>query len=162
MSKPFGIGFGVALAVILVIVWIAYARTKGNHLEPMGKIGKVRTQQVDENEMFVILDFSLQNDSDRQMVVRSVESSLEMPDGSSVDGHVVAAKDLDNVFKNYPMLGEQYNPPLRARDVLRGHERIDRMVGVRFDVPESEFGKRKDLALRIEDITGPVAELKTR
>jgi len=120
----------------------------------------VRAQKVDDNEVIMILDFSLKNDSDQEMVVRSVEASLDAADGSTVTGAMVAARDLDNVFRNYPALGEQYNTALKARDSVKGHESLDRMVGIRFDVPEDTVLKRKDVVLRIEDITGPVAELR--
>jgi len=160
MSKAFGIAFAVALVIIAFLVWRGFVETKGNHLEPTGKIGKVRAQKVDDNEVIMILDFSLKNDSDQEMVVRSVEASLDAADGSTVTGAMVAARDLDNVFRNYPALGEQYNTALKARDSVKGHESLDRMVGIRFDVPEDTVLKRKDVVLRIEDITGPVAELR--
>jgi hypothetical protein len=162
MSKPFLAAFGIAIAVIALLVWQGLVSTKGNHLEPTGKIGKVRAQKVDDNEMIVILDFNLKNDADREMVVRNVESSMDTADGASVNGSIIAGKDLANVFSNYPEIGEQYNTPLKARETIPGHQAIDRMVGIRFDVPEESWQKRKDILLRIEDITGPVAELKAK
>jgi hypothetical protein len=162
MSKPFMVAFGVAIAVIALLVWQGFVSTKGNHLEPTGKIGKVRAQKVDDNEMIAILDFNLKNDADREMVVRGVESSIDTADGSSVNGSIIAGKDLANFFRNYPEVGEQYNTPLKAREIIAGHQAIDRMVGIRFDVPEETWEKRKDVMLRIEDVTGPVAELKAK
>jgi len=38
MSKAFGIAFGVTLAIIGFLVWQGFVATKGNHLEPTGKI----------------------------------------------------------------------------------------------------------------------------
>ena len=162
VSKPFAVAFAVALLIIGFIVWRGFVETKGNHLEPAGRIGKVSAQKVDVGETVMVVDFNLRNESDRVMVVRSVEAVLEAADGSPVTGSTIAAKDLANVFRNYPDLGEQYNPPLRARDQLGPHETFDRMVGVRFDVPDEAIAKRRDFVLRIEDITGPVAELKVK
>lgn len=162
MSKAFGIAFAVTLVVIALLVWRGFVATKGNHLDPVGKIGKVRAQKVDDNEVVVVLDFKLRNDSDINMVVRSVESNIDAADGSVVNGNIIAVADLANVFRNYPDLGEQYNPPLKARDELKAHDSIDRMVGFRFDVPEEAVLKRKDIVLHVEDITGPVAELKAK
>ena len=122
----------------------------------------MRAQKVDENEMIVILDFSLKNDADIAMVVRNVEASLDTADGASVNGSLIAGADLANFFRNYPDIGEQYNPPLKARESVAGHQVVDRMVGIRFDVPEDAVQKRKDIVLRIEDITGPVAEMKAK
>jgi hypothetical protein len=154
--------FGIAIAVIGLLVWQGFISTKGNHLEPKGQIGKVRAQKVDDNEMIAIIDFKLKNDADIAMVVRNVEASIDMADGSSVNGSVIAGTDLANFFRNYPSIGEQFNPPLKARDTVAGHQTVDRMVGVRFDVPEETMDKRKDIVLRIEDITGPIAELKAK
>jgi hypothetical protein len=147
---------------IAFVVWRIGVATKGNHLAPITKVGKVRVQKVDEEESIVFLDFSVNNDSDRKLVVRTVEAHLDSPDGSSTDGNVVAARDLDNIFKNYPALGDQYNPPFKAWDEVKPHERIDRMIGIRFDVPDAKIANRKDFDLRLEDISGIVVDVKTR
>jgi hypothetical protein len=161
-SKAFGIAFAAAILVIAIVVWGGFVETKGNHLAPAGKIGKVRSIQVDDNEAILVFDFNLKNDSDVLMTVHSIEGSLDASDGSTVEGSMVAAADLANVFRYYPGLGEQYNPPLKARDTLAGHADTDRMVALRFDVPAAVVDKRKGVTLRIEDITGPVAELKAK
>jgi len=160
MSKPFSIGFGIAAIVLAFVVWRGFVETKGNHLEPKGKIGKIRAEKVDENEMIAIIDFNLQNDADVELVVRTVESEMTTAEGSPVNGSIIAAGDLDNFFRHYPNIGEKFNPPLKARDVLPGRQSTDRMVGVRFDVPEDAWAKRKGVTLRIEDRTGPIIELK--
>src|SRR5689334_7539732 len=128
MSKAFGIAFAAALIVIALLVWRGFVVTKGNHLDPVGRIGKVRELKVDDKEVVVVLDFNLKNDSDINMVVRSIEGHIDADDGSVIDGHMIAVADLFNVFRNYPELGEQYNPPLKERDQLRAHDSIDRMV----------------------------------
>ena len=143
-------------------MWRIADATKGNHLDPIAKVGKVRIQKVDENESIVVLDFSVDNDSDRKLVVRTVDAQLDSPDGSTTDGSVVAAGDLANIFKNYPLMGEQYNPPFKAWDEVKPHERIDRMIGVRFDVPDDKLAKRKDIDLRLEDLSGIVVNVKTK
>lgn len=160
MSKPFTIGFGVAVVLIAFLIWRGFVETKGNHLEPTGKIGKIRAEKVDDNEMIAIIDFSLQNDADIEMVVRGMEADLTAADGSTVKGSIIAAPDLDNFFRYYPNIGEKFNPPLKMRDALAGHQSTDRMVGIRFDVPEDTWVKRKGISLRIEDKTGPITELK--
>jgi hypothetical protein len=162
MSKPFTIGFSIAAVILAFVIWRGFAETKGNHLDPKGKIGKVRAEKVDDNQMVAIVDFSLQNDADVEMVVRNIEVELTTADGSKVNGNVFAAKDLDNFFRNYPQIGEKYNPPLKARDTLAGRGSTDRMVGVGFDVSEDVWAKRKAVTLRIEDRTGPITELTSR
>ncbi len=141
-------------------MWWALAATKGNHLAPITKIGKVRIQKVDENESIAI----------------STSASITIPTASwwygpwtrssirrtvlPLDGNIIAARDLDNVFRNYPDLGERYNAPFKAWDEVKPHERLDRMIGVRFDVPDAKIARRKDIDLAPEDISGTVVDLK--
>jgi hypothetical protein len=124
-------------------------------------VGKLRIQKLDENMSVVILDFSVDNDSDRKLVVRTIDATLDGTDGSSTDGHVIASRDLLNIFKNYPEL-EQFNPPFKAWDEVKPHERIDRMIGMQFDVPEDKLAKRKDIDLRLEDLTGVSVHVLTK
>ena len=159
MSKPFGIAFGVALLIIVVIVWTAFSKTSGNHLAPEGRIGKVRVQPVTDDISFMVIDFEMKNDSDRDMIVHSISASVDAS-GENVEGTPVAAGDLEGAFHNYPALGEQFNPVLKERDVLHAHQSLDRMVGIRFDVPAGKLEHRQKLDLKIQDVTGPVLELK--
>jgi len=160
MSKAFGIAFGAAILVIVILVWTGFVKTRGNHLAPTGKIGKVRVQNLDKDMAMMVLDFRLDNDSDRPMIVRNIEASVELPDGDTVTGEPFAAGDVANVFRNYPLLGDQYNPPLKARDHVPPHGSIDRMVGIGLKAPPDQVEKWKHVTLRVEDITGPIAELK--
>jgi len=93
-------------------------------------------------------------------VVRSLQPSFDRKDGSSVDGDMVAARDIDNIFRNYPDLGEQYYPAMKSQDILPPNGSIDREVVVRFDVPQDTFARRKDVVLRVDTNGGVVAELK--
>jgi hypothetical protein len=153
VSKPFGIAFGAALVVILILLWVGFSSTAGNHLAPTGHIGKVRVQAVTDNVSFVVLDFNMKNDSDRNMIVHSITGTV-----GDVDGSAVAASDLEDAFHRYTDLGEQYNPVLKERDVLPAHKSLDRMVGIRFDLPADKVEGRK-ITLKVQDVTGPVLEL---
>jgi hypothetical protein len=159
MSKPFLITFAAAVTVIALLIWFGFRETAGNHLVPTGTIGKVRTVKATDDVTFMVIDFKVKNDSDRDMVVRSMETALASPDGSTVTGGAVAVADITNAFKSYPELGEQYNPVMRERDVVPAHQALDRMVGVRFDAPFDKVEARKRVTLRVEDVTGPVLEL---
>ena len=159
MSKVFGITFAAVVAVIAALVWIGFARTAGNHLVPAGSIGKVRTVKATDDVTFMVIDFKVKNDSDRDMIVRSVEAAIDTADGAPVVGGGVAGADVKSAFLNYPVLGEQYNPVLKERDTIKAHQELDRMVGVRFDMPLEKVESRKRVVLRLEDITGPVLEL---
>ena len=153
MSKAFRIAFGGAVAVIAVLLWYGFATTKGNHLAPTGKIGKVRVQKVTDDVCFVVIDFNVKNDSDRDMIVHSVTVTIDRPEGS-MDGLAVSARDLEDAFRSYPTLGEKYNPVLKDRDTVPAHQELDRMVAARFDVPVEKVEERRKLTLRVEDVTG--------
>jgi hypothetical protein len=93
------------------------------------------------------------------MIVHSVETAIDTADGNTVMGSGVAGADIGNAFKNYPLLGDQYNPVLKERDTIPAHQEVSRMVGIRFDAPAEKVDSRKRLVLRVEDVTGPVVEL---
>ncbi|HEY3826803.1 MAG TPA: hypothetical protein VGL82_19725 [Bryobacteraceae bacterium] len=159
MSKPFLITFGIAVVVIGALIWLGFAKTEGNHLAPTGSIGKVRTIKAADDVTFMVIDFKVKNDSDRDMIVRNVESQVDTTDGSTIMGNGVAATDIKSAFRSYPLLGEQYNPILKERDTIPAHQEVDRMVGLRFDAPADKVESRKRVILRLEDVTGPVLEL---
>jgi hypothetical protein len=159
MSKPFGIAFGVAVAVIAVLVGIGFHTTKGNHLAPVGAIGKLRTLKIADDITLMVVDFNVKNDSDRDMIVRTVDGTIDTTDGAQQSSSVSAA-DAVEAFRDYPLLGEQYNPVMKARDVVPAHRVLDRMVCLRFDVPYDKVEARKAFTLHVEDVTGPVLELK--
>jgi hypothetical protein len=159
MSKAFGITFAAAIVVIGALIWFGFAKTEGNHLAPTGSIGKVRTVKATDDVTFMVIDFRVQNDSDRDMIVHSVETAIGTADGNTLMGSGVAVADIKSAFQNYPLLGDQYNPVLKERDTIPAHQAVNRMVGVRFDAPVEKVESRRRLVLRVEDITGPVAEL---
>lgn len=159
ISKPFAVAFGVAIVVIGIAIWLGFAETKGNHLAPVGKIGKVRVQPLDENSAMMVIDFNLRNDSDRPMIVRRIEATVQLPNGDSVTGEPFAAADVQKVFRTYPLLGEQYNPPLKDQDEVPPHGSIDRMVGINLSAPPAQVQNWKQVTLRVEDVTGAAAEL---
>jgi hypothetical protein len=159
MSKAFVITFAAAIVLIAGLIWFGFEKTEGNHLAPVGSIGKVRTVKATDDVTFMVIDFKVKNDSDRDMIVHSVETAIDTADGNTVMGSGVAGVDIESAFRSYPLLGDQYNPILKERDTIPAHQQVDRMVGVRFDTPVEKVETRKRVVLRLEDVTGPVVEL---
>jgi hypothetical protein len=159
MTKAFGITFAAAIVVIGALIWLGFAKTEGNHLAPTGSIGKIRTVPATDDVTFMVIDFRVKNDSDRDMIVHSVEAAIDTADGNTVMGGGVASADIKSAFRNYPLLGDQYNPILKERDTIPAHREVNRMVGIRFDIAADKVESRKRVVLRVEDITGPVVEL---
>ena len=162
MSKIFLYTFATALAVIGFVVWRGFVNTSGNHLAPLGKIGKVRVQKMDDSTSLAIVDFNVRNDSDRNMVVRSLDLAVNMLNGTRVEGSIVSASDAAKVFAAYPTLGEQYNQGMKERDKVAPLESLDRMIISRFDSPWTEMEKRKNISLTVEDITGPTLRMEAK
>jgi hypothetical protein len=149
----------VGLVVIAIAVaWILYMQ-RGSHIEPVGKILKVRTLAMDENSAVAVIDFRIQNTADFPIVVREVTVTLAEADGKTDDGSSVAEMDAKRLFQYFPVLGEKYNDTLKMHDHIKPHETLDRMIAVRFEIPQARVDGRKTLKLRVEDVDGPSGEL---
>jgi hypothetical protein len=162
VNKAFGIGFAVAVLVIIGFVWAGFVKTKGNHLAPTGWISNVRVQSLQPEETLMVIDFGLINDADVQMVCSTIDPWIVTRDGRELHGSLFASDDMAKTFSFYPALGPMLYPPLPLRGTIDGHKTVKLMVGVEFDVPAAVVENRKSTTLRIEDITGPSVELTAR
>ena len=147
----------IGLLVIGVAIWAVLYKQQGAHIDPKGSILKVRTLKLDANSSAAVAEVRLTNDSDYPLVARTIEMSAVTK--TDVPGNIVAELDVKQLFKYYPVLGEQYNPVLKAREKVPPHGSIDREVCAQFQIPVEELDQRKDLIVRVEDITGPTAEM---
>ena len=132
---------------------------RGAHIEPAGKILKVRTLALDENSSVAVIDFRVVNSSDYTVIVREVAVTLDQPNGTASDGTVVSEVDARRLFQYYPVLGQKYNDSLIIRDRIKPHETLDRMIAARFEIPVAQLDARKRLKLRVVDVDGPSGEL---
>lgn len=132
---------------------------RGAHIEPSGKILKVRTLALDDNSSIAVVDFRVVNSSDYTVIVREVTLTTEQPNGATSDGTVVSETDARRLFQYYPVLGQKYNDSLIIRDHIKPHESLDRMIAARFEIPVAQLDARKRLRLRVVDVDGPSGEL---
>jgi hypothetical protein len=147
---------GIGLVVVAIaIVWML-AATRGSHVELVGSILKVRTLPLDENSAAAIIDFRVRNPSDYMFIVRKVEVTMEDPSGKVEDGMVISEGDAKSLFAYYPVLGQKYNESLLIRAHIKPGESVDRMLAVRFEVPEKLVQQRKSLRVRIVEVDSPV------
>jgi hypothetical protein len=158
MSKTFALTFLFGLLVVGAAIWVLFIKQEGAHIEPKGSILKVRTLKLDDEHSAAIVEVRLLNNADYAVVARSIEVSAVAGSGE-VQGNVAAEMDVKNLFKYYPALGEQFNPVLKARDQVPPRSSIDREVCATFALPIDQLDSRKDLIVRVEDITGPTAEM---
>jgi hypothetical protein len=159
VSKQFWTFLAIGLAVVAAGIGITLVGSKGSHLELNGEVLKVRTFQMNPNATIVIVDFRAANPSDVQFVVKNVEVQLLPAAGDPVIGTSISKPDIENVFKYEKLLGPKYNDVLSIRDKIDPHQKIDRMVGARFELSEPAVDARKSIRLRIQDMDGAIAEL---
>jgi len=159
MNKTFAVGFAAAVFAIILIIWFGFIQTKGNHLDPSGWISSVRTMPLSDDVTLMVIDFSILNDSDQQMVVSSIDPWITTGGGNNIHGSLYSAVDMPKTFKFYPKLGPQLNEPLVVRGTIDGHKTVSKMVGIEFDVPPRVVESRRSMTLRVEDITGPAVEM---
>jgi len=151
--------FGIGLAVVAVaIVCILYMQ-RGAKVELVGSIQKVRTMALDETSAIAILDFRVRNPSDYRFVVSKVEVSMVDPAGKTQEGLVISEVDAKNLFQYYTALGQKFNDSLVLRTKVKPGESIDRMLAVRFEVPEKLIEQRRGLTIRIEEIDSGPSEI---
>jgi len=158
MSKQFAIFFGVGVAVIAIAVVLILSSTKGSHLVINGKILKVRTGALSDNDSIAVMDLRMENPSNLAFVVRQVEVTLEENDGTMADGLVVAKGDLKQLFQFNRFLGDQYNDSLTIKDQIAPHATVDRMLAARFEVKKQDLEAAKAIHVSIQDMDGPLFE----
>jgi len=148
---------GVA-AVAAVVAWVFHMQ-RGAHMELTGTILKVRTLATDEHSSVAIIDFRVTNVADYVWMVRSVDVSVVDGQGYVAQGSTISDVDAARVFEYYPLLGQKYNDSLTPRTRIQPHQTIDRMIGVRFEIPEAQVAARKNLTIRVVEVDGGVSEI---
>jgi len=154
MNKQLLIFVGVGVAVIAIAILLVFSSTKGSHLELKGEILKIRTGELDEQNSAAVLDFRLENPSNIPFVVRDVSATLEKLDGTTSEGMVVSRSDMNMLFQFNRFLGQQYNDTLTIKSKIDPHSTADRMVAVRFEVPDQQLESAKAIHLEIQDMDG--------
>jgi hypothetical protein len=149
----------VGVAVVGIALGFLLIGTKGNHLELNGTILKVRVLPLSPVASLVVVDFRVTDPSDVPFVMKGASLTLEPATGATLDGMMVSKPDIENVFKYNPILGPKFNDVLGIEDRIAPHQRLDRMVGARFEIPESQAEERKAIHLHVEEMDGVTADL---
>jgi len=158
VSKQFWMFLVIGLAVVGMGIGFLWIGTKGNHLELTGTILKVRIMPLSPTASLAIVDFRVVNPSDIPFVMKGATLTLEPASGEILDGMVVSKPDVENVFKYNPILGPKFNDVLGIKDRIEPHQRLDRMVGARFEIPEAQAEERKAIHLHVEELDGVTAD----
>ncbi len=158
MSKQLWVSLLLGLAVAGIVVGFMILGTKGNQVTLTGTILKVRVLPLSPQASLVTVDFRVNNPSDVPFVVKSCSLTLDPAKGDALDGMNVSKSDMDNVFQYNPILGPKFNDVLIIKDTVKPREHMDRMVGARFEIPESQAEERKAVHLHIEEIDGTAVD----
>lgn len=150
---------GIGVVVVAIVVAGGFYIQRGAHVELKGRILKVRTLALDENSSAAILDFRFTNPSDYVFIVRKADVYLTDHAGNELEGMMISEVDARRLFEYYPVLGQKFNSSLLIRTKIKPHESMDRMLAVRFEVPEKDLQARRQLRIRIEELDGPVVDL---
>jgi hypothetical protein len=159
VNKQFLVFLAIGLAAVGIGIGFMWMGTKSNHLELTGSILKVRTLPLSPVASLVIVDFRALDSTDIAYVVKSATLTLEPASGETLEGMTVSKSDIENVFKYNPLLGPKFNDVLGIRDRIAAHQRVDRMVGARFEIPESKAEERKAMHLHLEELDGVTVDL---
>lgn len=158
----FAATFAVGIGLIAIVVAGVLFMQRGARVGLTGKVLKVRTAPIDEHSSIVVVDFRFTNPADVFFVVQGVTLVLEGENGNRIDGTTVSEMDAKRLFEAIPLLGQKYTDTLIIHDRIAAHASQDRMVAARFEVPEADLAKRKQLLVRVEDVDGPVSELSEK
>ncbi|HVT92966.1 MAG TPA: hypothetical protein VHD76_08990 [Bryobacteraceae bacterium] len=162
MSKTFFLFLAAGILVVAAGVFWIFSSTKGSHLQLDGKVLKVRSGALDEESSAAVIDFRVQNLSDVPFVLRDIKVTVTKADGTSVEGSVIAKSDLKILLSYNRFLGAQYNSALSLQDRIPPRATMDRMVAVRFEVPQAVLDQAKSLKLHMQDMDGPQWETEYR
>jgi hypothetical protein len=152
----------IGLAIVGALVGGGLYLTRNNRVELKGEVLKVRSAAIDNDNTIAVIDFRVTNPFNNQFVVKNIDVFLDTKDAKQVDSAIFAETDSRRMFDYYKVLGKKYNPTLLTRDKIEPGQSVDRMIAVRFTVPDAQVGNRKDVRLVIEDLDGQKCEIVER
>ena len=128
-----------------------------------GRVGSTLAHILeDRDNTIAVIDFRVTNPSNGQFVVKNIDVFLDTKDGKQLDSANFAETDSKRMFDYYKVLGKKYNATLLTRDKIEPGQTVDRMIAVRFTVPDAQVGNRKDVRLVIEDLDGLKSQVVER
>jgi hypothetical protein len=158
MNKRLLIFVGIGVVAVGIVVFLTVTGNAGSHLQLQGKILKVRTGALGDDNSIAVLDFRVENPSDIPFVVGNVELTIEKKNGEMAEGVTTSKSDLKQLFQYNRFLGDQYNEGLGMKDTIAPHSMVDRMVAARFEMSSKDLDAAKTVHLSLHDIDGPAWE----
>lgn len=146
---------GAAVAVIIGIVSFV-SRPK-----PVlsGAISKVVAIDQEGNALAAV-QVKLDNVTEGQIWIRSIDSEIETADGKKYQDHAAAASDADRYFQAFPALADAKTDPLREELKIPPKTSYTGVSIFSFPVDKAAFDQRKSLTLRIQVYDRPTIVVK--
>jgi len=129
MNKRLLIFVGIGVVAVGIVVFLTVTGNAGSHLQLQGKILKVRTGALGDDNSIAVLE-----------------------------GVTTSKPDLKQLFQYNRFLGDQYNEGLGMKDTIAPHSMVDRMVAARFEMSSKDLDAAKTVHLSLHDIDGPAWE----
>ena len=142
---------GIVAICILVVVAIAavYALTHRAHPLSSGAITNIVSVEVPGQDMVMVaVNVSLQNNSDKQSVIHTIQASLDTGSATLTD-EAAPAVDAQRYFEAFPALKAQALDVLTAETRMNPGNTTAGTVVVSFPVKADAFAARKSLTVTV-------------
>ncbi len=138
----------IAIGAVLVVVLIA-SFVKRAKPQATGSLDNVTAVEIPgQSSTMVALTFTIHNNSEKMLYVRTVEGSIRTPSGDST-AEAVSAVDFDRYFQAFPALkvGTQAALPPEAK--IQPGETSARTIIVAFPITLDAFNQRTSTSVVI-------------
>ncbi len=148
----------IAAAVVAVIVAVV---SFSNRPKPVmsGSITKIATADQQGNTM-VAVQVKIDNQIDRQLWIRNIDSELETADGQKFTDHIASSSDTERYLQAFPPLMEAKADPLHEELKLAARSAFTGVGVFSYPVDSKAFAARKSLTVRIQLYDQPTLVLK--
>lgn len=150
----------VVIAAVVVAVIIAIV-SFSNRQKPVmaGSITKIATADQQGNTM-VAVQVKIDNQIDKQLWIRNIDSELETADGQKFTDHIAASGDTERYLQAFPPLMDAKADPLHEELKLPAKSAFTGVAVFSYPVDTKAFAARKSLSVRIQLYDQPTLVLK--
>jgi len=150
-----------AIAVVLVVVGIVVFLARGKP-QGSGSLDNVVAVEIPgQSSTMVALTFTLRNNAEQVLYVRSIEGQAKTATGEP-SGEAVSAIDFARYFQIFPALKEGTQPALSPEAKLQPGEAVQRTVIVALPVTLDDFNKRQSVSVVIHPYDQSVPVVLTK
>ena len=150
-----------AIAVVLVIVGIIVLLVRSKP-QGSGSLDNVVAAEIPgQNSTMVALTFTVRNNAEQILYVRSIEGKVKTG-GAESTGDAVSAIDFTRYFQIFPALKNGAQPALTPETKLQPGETAQRTVIVAFPVTLDAFNRRESISVVIQPYDQSVPVVLTK